>query len=119
MEAYGYASTVAVNSELSFTRPVRLGEKLYYTTRLDSVGDEKTTALGTGFFVTLVMSHFVEKAGGDEPVGELLFRVFKFRAANAQAPAKVESHRSSPSVRCRASATTRGSSGKAARKASC
>jgi uncharacterized OB-fold protein len=84
-----------VNSELSFTRPVRLGEKLYYTTRLDSVGDEKTTALGTGFFVTLVMSHFVEKPGGkepggDEPVGQLLFRVFKFRAANAQAPAKVE-----------------------------
>jgi uncharacterized OB-fold protein len=91
MEAYGYASTVAVNSELSFTRPLRLGEKLYYTTRLDSVGDEKTTALGTGFFVTLVMSHFVEKAGGDEPVGELLFRVFKFRPANAQAPAKVDS----------------------------
>ncbi|PLP88067.1 DNA-binding protein [Pseudomonas sp. FFUP_PS_473] len=83
-EQYGYNSVVAVNSELSFTRPLRLGEKLYYTTRLDAVGDEKTTALGTGFFVTLVMSHFVEKAGGDEPVGELLFRVFKFRPANAQ-----------------------------------
>ncbi|MFK0089179.1 bifunctional MaoC family dehydratase N-terminal/OB-fold nucleic acid binding domain-containing protein [Pseudomonas sp. NPDC090755] len=86
-EAEGYTSTVAVNSELSFTRPLRLGEKLYYTTRLESVGDEKTTALGTGFFVTLVMSHFVEKAGGDEPVGELLFRVFKFRPAAAAAPA--------------------------------
>ena len=100
MEAYGYASTVAVNSELSFTRPLRLGEKLYYTTRLDSVGEEKTTALGTGFFVTLVMSHFVEKAGGDEPVGELLFRVFKFRPANAQpqpeAPAPVESATAGP-----------------------
>lgn len=85
-EQYGYHAVVAVNSELSFTRPLRLGEKLYYTTRLESVGEEKTTGLGTGFFVTLVMSHFVEKAGGDEPVGELLFRVFKFRPA-AQAPA--------------------------------
>ncbi|WP_422421513.1 bifunctional MaoC family dehydratase N-terminal/OB-fold nucleic acid binding domain-containing protein [Pseudomonas sp. GZD-222] len=84
-EQYGYNAVVAVNSELSFTRPLRLGEKLYYTTRLESVGEEKTTGLGTGFFVTLVMSHFVEKAGGDEPVGELLFRVFKFRPA-AQAP---------------------------------
>ena len=84
-EAHGYNSVVAVNSELTFNRPVRLGEKLYYTTRLESVGEEKTTGLGTGFFVTLVMSHFVEKAGGDEPVGELLFRVFKFRPA-AQAP---------------------------------
>jgi len=80
-EQYGYNAVVAVNSELSFTRPLRLGEKLYYTTRLESVGDEKTTGLGTGFFVTLVMSHFVEKPGGDEPVGELLFRVFKFRPA--------------------------------------
>lgn len=84
-EQYGYPAVVAVNSELSFTRPLRLGEKLYYTTRLESVGEEKTTGLGTGFFVTLVMSHFVEKPGGDEPVGELLFRVFKFRPA-AQAP---------------------------------
>ena len=84
IEEYGYASVVAVNSELTFQRPVHLGERLYYTTRLDAVGDEKTTALGTGFFVTLVMSHFVEKPEGDEPVGELLFRVFKFRPANPQ-----------------------------------
>ena len=90
-EQYGYNSVVAVNSELSFTRPLRLGEKLYYTTRLASVGEEKTTGLGTGFFVTLVMSHFVEKASGDEPVGELLFRVFKFRPAAAQAPAAASS----------------------------
>ncbi|MBA1204995.1 DNA-binding protein [Pseudomonas capeferrum] len=88
IEEYGYASVVAVNSELSFTRPVYLGERLYYTTRLESVGDEKTTGLGTGFFVTLVMSHFVEKPEGDEPVGELLFRVFKFRPASARTAAQ-------------------------------
>lgn len=99
IEQYGYAAVVAVNSELNFTRPVRLGEKLYYTTRLESVGEEKTTGLGTGFFVTLVMSHFVEKPGGhDEAVGQLLFRVFKFRPtaraaaveAPTQAPATVK-----------------------------
>ena len=55
IESYGYPSVVAVNSELTFERNLRPGEKLYYTTRLDSVGDEKTTGLGTGFFVTLVM----------------------------------------------------------------
>ena len=94
IESYGYGSVVAVNSELTFKRNVRPGEKLYYTTRLDSVGDEKTTGLGTGFFVTLVMSYFVEHKSGDEEVGELLFRVFKFRPANPKAaeaaPAKVE-----------------------------
>ncbi len=92
IEAHGYPSVVAVNSELSFNRNLRPGERLYYTTRLDSVGDEKTTGLGTGFFVTLVMSYFVEQANGglstcaDEAVGELLFRVFKFRPANVQKP---------------------------------
>ena len=87
MEAQGFASVVAVNSELSFDRMVREGEKLYYTTRLDAVGDEKTTALGTGFFVTLIMSFYAEKDAGDEKVGQLLFRVFKFRPANPVKPA--------------------------------
>lgn len=82
LEANGYASVVAVNSELSFARYLKLGEKLYYTTRLDAVGEEKTTGLGTGFFVTLIMSFFSEQPEGDEPVGQLLFRVFKFRPAN-------------------------------------
>ena len=49
IESYGYPSVVAVNSELTFERNLRPGEKLYYTTRLESVGDEKTTGLGTGF----------------------------------------------------------------------
>lgn len=99
IEGYGYPSVVAVNSELTFERNLRLGEKLYYTTRLDSVGEEKTTGLGTGFFVTLVMSYFSEQNDGDERVGEQLFRVFKFRpaqqpvavtAAERPLPAKVK-----------------------------
>lgn len=84
IEGYGYPSVVAVNSELTFERNLRPGERLYYTTRLESVGDEKTTGLGTGFFVTLVMSYFAEQPGEDEKVGEQLFRVFKFRPANSQ-----------------------------------
>lgn len=84
IEAQGYASVVAVNSELEFDRYVRTGEKLYYTTRLDSISEEKVTALGTGYFVTLVMTYCAQAAGNDgadEEVGRLLFRVFKFRPA--------------------------------------
>ena len=69
LESQGFASVVAVNSDLGFERYVKPGERLYYTTRLDAVGDEKTTALGTGYFVTLVMSFFAENDGGDEKVG--------------------------------------------------
>lgn len=89
IEAQGYPSVVAVNSELGFVRDVRAGERLYYTTRLDSIGEEKTTGLGTGFFVTLVMRYFSQQDNGqpDEAVGELLFRVFKFRAPQAAKPA--------------------------------
>ncbi|MDB5731625.1 MAG: DNA-binding protein [Variovorax sp.] len=87
MEAQGLASVVAVNSELSFGRDLREGERLYYTTRLDSISAEKTTALGTGYFVTLVMTFCSEQPQGDEEVGQLLFRVFKFRAANPAQPA--------------------------------
>lgn len=87
LEAQGMASVVAVNSELTFGRDVREGERLYYTTRLDSISPEKTTALGTGYFVTLVMAFFSEQPQGDEEVGQLLFRVFKFRPANPVKPA--------------------------------
>jgi uncharacterized OB-fold protein/acyl dehydratase len=79
IEAQGYPAVVAVNSELTFDRYVKLGEKLYYTTTVKEVSEEKATGLGTGFFVTLVMSFFSVMSAGDEKVGELLFRVFKFK----------------------------------------
>lgn len=84
IEAQGYPSVVAVNSELEFDRYLRVGEKLYYTTRLDAISEEKATALGTGYFVTLVMTYYAQATannGADEEIGRLLFRVFKFRAA--------------------------------------
>lgn len=87
IEAHGYASVVAVNSELEFDRYLRTGEQLYYTTRLDAIGEEKTTALGVGFFVTLKMTYFSQQATGDEEVGRLLFRVFKFKPAHPVQPA--------------------------------
>jgi uncharacterized protein len=93
IEAQGFASVVAVNSELEFDRYLRMGEVLYYTTRLDAISEEKVTALGTGYFVTLVMTYYAQGAaghdsGGDEEVGRLLFRVFKFRPAQTHAAAK-------------------------------
>ena len=86
-EAHGFESVVAVNSDLSFARYVHLGEKLYYTTILNDVGDEKVTAFGTGYFVTLVMRFYSEQAhGADEYVGQLTFRVFKFAPTQKPTP---------------------------------
>ncbi|TMM47091.1 DNA-binding protein [Colwellia ponticola] len=83
LEKHGYPAVVAVNSNLTFDRYITMGEKLYYTTVLDSVSEEKTTALGTGFFVTLKMTYFSEQPEGleDEKVGDMMFRVIKFKPA--------------------------------------
>ena len=84
IEGYGYPAVVAVNTELNFQRYLNLGERIYYTSRVDSISEEKTTGLGTGCFVTLAMPFFSEKVGQDEKVGEMLFRVFKFKPAGAE-----------------------------------
>lgn len=89
-EAQGYSAVVAVNSDLDFDRYVRLGERLYYTTELTAVSDEKVTALGTGYFVTLLLRFFSEQEHQDEQVGTLLFRVFKFKPHQQAKPATAE-----------------------------
>lgn len=95
IEAHGYPSVVAVNSDLEFDRYLRPGDKLYYTTRLDAISEEKSTALGTGYFVTFLMTYHAQHSAGsragDEEVGRLLFRVFKFRPATVQASAPAAS----------------------------
>lgn len=96
IEPHGYPAVVAVNSDLYFDRQIVAGERLYFISRLDSISEEKTTPLGTGFFVTVLMSYFSEQPDGDQPVGRQLFRVFKFKpaqrpeakAADKQAEAK-------------------------------
>ena len=101
LEKNGYPAVVAVNSNLTFDRYITMGEKLYYTTVLDSISEEKTTALGTGFFVTLKMTYFSEKTNGeaDEKVGDMMFRVIKFKPAQRPeqtAPAKEAPARKRP-----------------------
>ena len=86
IEPHGYPSVVAVNSELEFDRYLSTGERLYYTTRLEAISEEKTTALGVGFFVTLKMRFFSQQSAGDEEVGRQMFRVFKFKPANPVKP---------------------------------
>jgi len=99
IEAHGYPSVVAVNSELEFDRDLVPGERVYYTTRLDAIGEQKTTALGTGFFVTLVMTYYAQQPAGDEKVGQLLFRVFKFRPAHPVKPAAATAPAGPPKIK--------------------
>jgi uncharacterized OB-fold protein len=71
----GYTSIVATNSEQTYHRYLRHGERVEVRTRLTDVVGPKRTALGEGWFVTTESTWYV----GDEPVASMLFRVLKFR----------------------------------------
>jgi acyl dehydratase len=52
LDAMGCTATIAVNAVQEYHQPVRYGDTLTVTNQLASVGEEKTTRLGTGHFVT-------------------------------------------------------------------
>lgn len=88
LEEAGFTSVVAVNSELELQRYVRPGEVLSNVEVLDAVSEEKATGLGVGHFVTT--RHRYSTAEG-EHVGDLLFRVLKFKPGTGKAaPAAAE-----------------------------
>lgn len=76
LEAAGFISVVAVTSELEIERYVRPGEVLQNVQILDEVSDEKHTGLGVGHFVT-TRHRYTTQDG--EHVGNLLFRILKFK----------------------------------------
>lgn len=82
----GYTSIVATNSEQTYHRYLRLGEVLEVRTRLRDVVGPKRTALGEGYFVTTENTWYV----GSEAVATMLFRVLKFRPAEAGPAPKEE-----------------------------
>ncbi len=76
LESRGFTSVVAVNSELEMVRYLRPGDLLQNVQILEDVSEEKTTGLGVGHFVT-TRHRYTTVAG--EHVGDLLFRILKFR----------------------------------------
>jgi acyl dehydratase len=76
----GFDASRATNSELEFERYLTPGDRLQTSTLLESISDEKTTALGQGYFVTWVTTYSDEHG---EVVGRQLFRVLKFKPAAA------------------------------------
>ncbi|TIC79785.1 bifunctional MaoC family dehydratase N-terminal/OB-fold nucleic acid binding domain-containing protein [Crenobacter intestini] len=85
IERNGYPSVVAVNSEQRYLRYLKEGEKIAFTSQIESVSEQKTTGLGTGFFVTQLLNFYDE---ADALVGQMRFRLFKFRAPERVKPAE-------------------------------
>lgn len=75
----GFTSVVATNCDQTYHRYLRMGERVSVASRLGEVAGPKRTALGEGWFVTTRSTWYV----GDETVAEMMFRVLKFRPAEA------------------------------------
>jgi uncharacterized protein len=85
LESHGFTSVVAVNSDLEIKRYLRPGDMLQNVQVLEDVSEEKATGLGVGHFVTT--RHRYTTTDG-EHVGDLLFRILKFRPGTGRsAPA--------------------------------
>jgi uncharacterized OB-fold protein/acyl dehydratase len=89
---HGYTSVVATNCEQRYARYLRPGDRISTTTVIESISEEKATALGIGYFIN-TRDVFRDQDGAE--VGSMTFRVLKFKpremavpAPSAAAPAK-------------------------------
>jgi uncharacterized OB-fold protein/acyl dehydratase len=80
----GYIGVVATNCEQTYHRYLRPGEEVSVAAELTDVVGPKRTALGEGFFITQKISWSV----GDEDVAEMMWRIMKFRPAEADGAAQ-------------------------------
>jgi uncharacterized protein len=75
----GFTGVLGTNCEQEYARPLRVGEEVTLTTRLESVVGPKRTGVGEGYFVTTRNVWRVALPdGSSEEVASMLFRVLKF-----------------------------------------
>jgi len=79
----GYIGVVATNCEQTYHRYLRPGEEVSVTAELTDVVGPKQTALGEGFFITQKITWSVGDDGEEEPVADMIWRIMKFRPADA------------------------------------
>jgi uncharacterized protein len=82
----GFTGVLGTNCEQEYARPLRVGEEVTVTTRLESVVGPKQTGVGEGYFVTTRNVWRV----GDEVVASMLFRVLKFVPKQSQGSADAD-----------------------------
>jgi acyl dehydratase len=84
LDAAGFTSVIATNSEHEYLRYLRPGDLLHGHNELVDVSAEKQTALGLGHFVTSRTTYRVQDG---EEVGRMFFRLLKFRPGTGRTAA--------------------------------
>ena len=95
LDGHGFTSVVATNCEQEYTRYLRPGDRLAERRVIESVSEEKKTALGSGHFVTSC-STYVDHSG--EVVGTMRFRILKFKSPPAKPAEAPRPKRPRPAV---------------------
>lgn len=78
----GYPNVVAVNCEQRYDRYLTVGDDVSLTERVESLVGPKQTALGEGWFITLLTT-YTDQLG--RPVGTMRFRTLWYRAGKGGA----------------------------------
>lgn len=81
----GFTSVVATNYDQDYARELRIGDVLAEEREIEDVSGPKRTALGEGYFVTM-LNTYRDQTG--EIVGTARMRVLRFRPAAAAATAQ-------------------------------
>ncbi len=77
----GFTSVVATNCEQEYFRYLEPGDQLSHDVVIESVSGEKKTGLGVGHFVTQLYTY---RDGHDKIIGQMRFRLLKFRPPNTK-----------------------------------
>jgi hypothetical protein len=85
VEEAGYLGVVATNCDQTYHRYLRPGDVLTVSSTLESISPLKKTALGEGYFFTTLQTYTDQKG---EVVGEMRFRILRFKPANKKEEAK-------------------------------
>jgi 3-oxo-4,17-pregnadiene-20-carboxyl-CoA hydratase alpha subunit len=80
VDAEGYVGVVATDCEQTYHRYLRPGDLLTVSSEVESITGPKQTGLGEGFFITTLQT-YTDQTG--EVVGEMRFRILKFRPGKA------------------------------------
>jgi uncharacterized OB-fold protein/acyl dehydratase len=96
LDAAGYSSVVATNSEHEYERYLKLGDVISGTVEVTEISEEKQTALGIGHFMT-TETEYHDQDG--ESVGRMRFRILKFRPGTGRIPLAEEGAEAAPPVR--------------------
>lgn len=98
LDRYGYTGVVATNTEQAYHRYLRPGDRISATTVIESISEQKATALGIGYFIE---TRDVFRDQNGEEVGWMTFRVLKFRPEKQPAAATSAEQATSQPARLR------------------